>query len=386
MLTQIEQWIMHNKEHIHNTYQHLHQHAEISWEEIETTSYLADKLSELKLPYNTFTEHTGVVGLWKGSSDGPTIGIRADIDALWQNVKGEWRANHSCGHDAHATIVLYTLVCLKEIGFVPQGQLKVIFQPAEETGHGAKAMIKQGIVDDVDCLLGIHLRPIQEISYGQAAPAIYHSATALLKGQIKGLQAHAARPHLGINVIDSLAAITHAVNAIKLDPTISYSAKMTMVHTPGKNLNIIPDEAEFGIDVRASTNEALQTLLDKLSQTVQAAGSANGAEVTLEVAAMMGAAVPNQWMEEIVREAIIDVHGSAGYTPPIMTPGGEDFHFYAIERPHIQATMVGLGCDLAPGLHHPDMSFNQEALLNGIKIMALTIVKLFDAYNKSTFR
>lgn len=177
--------------------------------------------------------------------------------------------------------------------------------------------------------------------------------------------------------MDSLAAIINAVNSVKVDPTIASSAKVTMVQTNGKNINIIPDEATFGVDIRSSTNDEMNTLMTKINEAVVSAGRANGAEVTLETVASMGAAVPNSLMESIVQEAISEVLGNEGTYPPQITPGGEDFHFYSIERPNIKATMIGLGCDLSPGLHHPMMSFNLDALQIGVRILSLSTIKLF---------
>ena len=376
----LQEWMDQNKDQLEETYQHLHSIAEISWKEIETTRFLCNELDRMGIPYETFEDHPGVVASWKGKKEGPTVAIRADIDALWQNVDGVWKANHSCGHDGHATVVLYTAKLLKEIGFQPRGTLKIVFQPAEETGNGAKALIDQGVVEDVDYLLGLHVRPVQELILKQASPAIYHGAAMVLKGKVKGIQAHAARPHLGINVLDSIAAMIHAINSIKMDPAIPSSAKVTMVQTEGRNMNIIPDEAIFGIDLRAQTNDAMKTLLEQVKKAVYASVAWNGAEVELETLIELAAAVPNMWMEELVTEAIKETLGEKGTSPPVVTPGGEDFHFYAMHKPSLKATMIGLGADLAPGLHHPKMHFNVSALEDGVKILAQSVIKLFNQH------
>lgn len=376
MIKEINEWVSQNEELIKSTYQHLHTNAEISWREFETTKFLCSQLEGLGISYETFDDHTGVIGYWGNQGDGPTIGLRADMDALYQLVDGEWKANHSCGHDAHMTMVLHAISCLKQIGFTPKGMIKIIFQPAEESGKGAQAIIEKGVVEDIDYLLGIHLRPIQEMEFGLASPAIYHGATTLLKGEIKGLQAHGSRPNLGINVVDSIGSIIQAVNSVKIDPTVSASAKVTMVKAGGDNLNIIPDYAEFGIDVRAERNEVMDDLLKRIEHAVVIAGSINYAEVKLEPLASMVAAEASGELEEIVKEAIVDALGEEGLVPAPITPGGEDFHFYKTTYPKMQATMVGLGTGLAPGLHHPNMSFNLDALLNGVKILSMAISKI----------
>src|SRR5699024_2552228 len=108
------------------------------------------------------------------------------IDALWQEVEGEFQANHSCGHDAHMTIAIGVIFTLLKKGLPNRGTFRFIFQPAEEKGEGALAYVEKGVVDDVDFLYGMHLRPIQELSNGYYSPAIDHGAAKLLTGSIIG--------------------------------------------------------------------------------------------------------------------------------------------------------------------------------------------------------
>ncbi|MGP7816877.1 M20 peptidase aminoacylase family protein [Niallia sp. 01092] len=375
MQEKIKAWVEEREQEIKAMYHYLHENGEISWEEKKATDFICKQLDSLEIPYERFADQTGVIGLW-GKSDGPVIGLRTDMDALWQNVNGEWKANHSCGHDAHMTILLFTLKCLKELGVKPTGTIKSIFQPAEETGDGALSLIQKGVMDDIDYLIGLHLRPIQEMPFGKASPAIYHGAAAILKGKIYGVQAHGARHHLGVNVIDSLTAINAAIRSIPVNPVIPATVKMTFAQAGGKNYNIIPDYAEFGVDVRAQTNEAMEDLLEKVNRSIQSAGEANGAKVEVERISGMVAAQPNEFMEEVVGDSIKEMLGPENIVLPPVTPGGEDFHFYPQKNQQLQATMIGLGTDLLPGLHHPEMTFQLDSLLNGIKIMAMATLKL----------
>src|SRR5690606_38441881 len=148
----------------------------LSWEEVNTTAYLCEALEQLGVPYETFPDQTGVVAVWDDGHPGPTVALRADIDALPHEWNGRRQAMHTCGHDAHMTIMLHALTCLKRCGFSPQGRLKLLFQPAEETGKGALSFIRKGLVDDVDFLLGLHVRPVQDMPFGQVSAAIYHGA------------------------------------------------------------------------------------------------------------------------------------------------------------------------------------------------------------------
>jgi amidohydrolase len=110
---------------VETVFQHLHSHPEISWHEVETTKYLKNLLVSEGFDVKTFDDTTGLfVTIGSGK---PCVGLRTDMDALWQEVDGEFKANHSCGHDAHITMVLGTLFLLKKLGVPKQGTLKVLF-------------------------------------------------------------------------------------------------------------------------------------------------------------------------------------------------------------------------------------------------------------------
>lgn len=357
---------------VDSVFQHLHQHPEISWEEVETTKYLKDLLLKEGFNVMTFDDSTGLV-VTVGSGK-PCVGLRSDMDALWQEVDGEFKANHSCGHDAHMTMVFGTLLLLKKLGIPEQGTLKVLFQPAEEKGAGALSYVEKGLVDDINFLYGVHLRPIQELQNGYAAPAIMHGAAKVVNGKIHGVEAHGARPHLGVNAIEVGAQIVQAIQAIHLDPMTSYSAKLTKFQAGGSSANIIPGNAEFSIDVRAQTNSAMTALIDKIEHAIQSIASLNNIPIDFHIESEIAAAEVDSTAVAIMKEAIIDTIGKEHFSPPIVTPGGEDFHFYTLKRPTIKATMLGLGCDLAPGLHHPNMKFKHDSILTGIEILARTII------------
>lgn len=156
------------------------------------------------------------------------------------------------------------------------------------------------------------------------------------------------------------------------------SCKVTKVAVRNESVNIIPDFAEFAIDLRAQTNAAMDAMLLQVEKAVYSAGGGNGSEVTLKAGAGMMAAVPNLYLEQIVGQAIEEILPVAGRVPPPVTLGAEDFHFYPLLRPEVQATMVGLGTNLTPGLHHPQMQFDLSALRTGAAVLALSAIKLFE--------
>ena len=359
------------KEKVHDIFHHLHAHPEVSWKEEKTTQYIAAILKENGCRVQTFPDCTGVIG--EMGEGRPVVAVRADIDALWQEVDGEFRPNHSCGHDAHMAMVLGVLYSLKNQTL--NGTVRFIFQPAEEKGTGALKMVEKGVVDDVDFLYGVHLRPIQEIPHGTAAPVILHGAARFIKGKITGEDSHGARPHLTANAIEVGADLIKLIHGIHLDPMIPHSAKMTAFQAGGESSNIIPGSASFSLDIRSQTNEIMEALVEKIEAGTEMLAQYHGVKIDLETRANVAAAVPNQEAQAKLEKAIAAVLGKENVKPPLVTTGGDDFHFYTIKRPQLKATMLGLGCDLKPGLHHPKMTFNHDALWLGVQILTAGIVE-----------
>ncbi|WP_284139631.1 M20 peptidase aminoacylase family protein [Virgibacillus sp. LDC-1] len=359
------------EQRIIDTFQHLHGHAEISWQEVETTKYLANLLSESGCTVRTFDDCTGVIGDFGNFDRGlPIVAVRADIDALWQEINGTFQANHSCGHDAHMAMVLGLLWKLEQEEAVKDNiAVRFIFQPAEEKGAGALKMVEKNVVDDVTYLFGVHVRPVQETKLGHATPVIVHGATKMYQGTIKGDDAHGARPHLNDNVIEIGAQIVNLLKQIHLDPLVPHSVKMTSFQAGGESSNIIPGNATFSLDLRAQTNEDMDLLNSKVTNIIEMIKNLFEVEIELEASGEIAAARLNDDAICLMRKAIVEVLGEAGLDDPLITPGGDDFHYYTIKKPSLKATMLGLGCNLEPGLHHPEMSFDRSALLTGTNIL-----------------
>ncbi|MDQ0252709.1 amidohydrolase [Evansella vedderi] len=352
---------------------HLHENPEVSWKEFETTKYLASFLEKQGAKVRTFSECTGVIAdIGEGF---PVVAVRADIDALWQEVDGQFQANHSCGHDAHMTIAIGVLMTLKRLSSLPKGTIRFIFQPAEEKGDGALTMVDKGVVDDVDYLYGVHLRPEMELSDGYASPAIIHGGARFLKGTIQSDDAHGARPHLGKNAIEVGASFVSMLNGIHLDPLVPYSVKMTSFHAGGESANIIPGSATFSLDLRAQQNDTMEQLVTKVKDIAASLEKLYNTSIQLETAANVAAAEVNREAQAFMERGIIEALRNEKLHAPLVSTGGDDFHFYTIKRPHLKATMLGLGCGLTPGLHHPKMTFNREAMLDAVHILTITVLE-----------
>ena len=366
------------KDELFRFFEQLHGMPELSMQEFRTSVHIAEYLEERGFQVTRGVGKTGLAAYIHGSLPGPVLGIRADMDALGHIVEGELQPIHSCGHDAHSTIVLFAGIVAKELGLVKKGSLKLIFQPSEEQEEtsGARAMIADGVLEDMDMCVGIHLRPIQEAKYGQAVSALKHGALATVTAEITGMAAHGGRPHLGKNTVDAIAAVVNAVNAIWVDPVVPSSAKVTAVKAGGANYSSIPEKGELGIDLRANTNEVMKELLDKVERAIITGASTIGCGAAVQKIPGLPAAVFNEEMIRIAEDSIREILGEEGLLGIRGTTGAEDFHEYVKAKPELKTTYIGLGCDLVPGLHHPDMTFNKEALLDGVSILADIVYKV----------
>lgn len=362
-------------------YQHLKSNPEASWEEVETTAYIVNFLQKHGLKPKTFENMTGLyVDIGKGI---PKVGFRTDIDALWQEVDGVFRANHSCGHDAHMTVTLGTILLLKEMETFLPGAVRIIFQPAEEKASGAKAIVKRGVINPLKYLFGAHVRPLIELEEGTFSPALHHGAAKLITGEIVGVEAHGSRPEQGVNAIEVASAIVEGMKRIWISPTESASIKMTKLEAGGSATNIIPANAKFSIDARAQKNDTMDVLTEGFEQVIQAVRIMYDAEINYQVEAHVAAAEVDDSARDIMKQAIIDVVGDKRCAEEVITPGGEDFHFYAYSRPQLKTTMLGIGCAVTPGLHHPKMKLNTKYLPVSASIIARALFLALEQVERS---
>lgn len=366
-------YIEQHQEALLTTYHELHNLAEPSWEEEKTSAYIAEKLREAGFQVRRFSNHFGLIAEIPGSTH-QVVALRADMDALVQEVNGMVRPNHSCGHDGHSTMVLYTALALAASGLKPKHTIRFIFQPAEEKGKGALKMMEEGALENVSWLFGVHVRPVSELPYGKASPIIIHGSAGTIQGTIKGRQSHAARPAEGINVIEAASLLVQNLMDIRLITEVPYSIKMTRLTTENEATNVIPETAHFALDVRAQSNEVMSELKHKAKQAMELAAERTGAVITCSIEEFIPAAAMNEKAMKITEKAISEVLGKDMVVPLCISQGAEDFHFYTANNPRLQATMVGLGCGLTPGLHHPEMEFQLDALIYGTKILTQSVL------------
>ncbi|WP_047382063.1 MULTISPECIES: amidohydrolase [unclassified Cetobacterium] len=353
------------KNYVEQLFDRLHEIPERGFEEFETSKILISELEKYDFKIHKKVGGTGIVAIYDSGKPGPILALRADMDALEFIVDGRVVNIHACGHDANCAMVMAAAKYCKEKG-IKKGILKIIFQPAEELTGGALAMLKDPRLGKIDELIGIHLRPIEDMKLGEASEAVYHSATVQLRYKIKGLSAHGARPHLGVSALEAAVLATNAVNSIKINPAVNHSIKVTNISVEGRTYNKIPSEALLALDIRSESNEVMSIMKEKVKVAVDMATKSIGATAE-EV--YFGEVIAATYDEEMVQTCKIAIEKVLGKSYGRMVNyGGEDFHYFTRDL-KCKSSYLGIGAEAVPGLHHEKMTFKKEALTIGEKIL-----------------
>ncbi len=355
---------------------HLHENPEILYEVENTAAFVASKLKEFGVDeVVTGIGRTGVVGVIRGKGPGNrVIGLRADMDALpLSEITGKrWSSKiagkmHACGHDGHTSMLLGAAKYLAETRNF-NGSVAVIFQPAEEGGAGALAMVEDGMMErfGIEEVYGMHNMP--GIPLGQFAirKGGIMAAPDRFTIVIKGRGGHAAQPHKTVDPIfigSQLVGSLQAIAGRNADPLRSVVVSVTRFDA-GTTHNIIPDEATLWGTVRTHNEETRDLAENRLRQIVDGIVAAHGAEATIEYHRQCPVTSNHDQETEHAIKAATDVVGAANVDPNVdPSMAGEDFAFMLNSRPGA-FIFIGNG-DTAP-LHNPRYDFEDEAIAYGI--------------------
>lgn len=363
--------------HIAHIWPQLHAMAEPAFKEVRTASFLAGFLRKLGYQVEEGVGGTtAVVATLDSGAPGPVVALRTDMDCLlFKQDDGTEKPIHACGHDGHMTIALGVAQLLAEQG-LKQGKVKILCQPAEEIGRGALELLKAGALQDVDYALGYHLMPKDMARSGQIIAQINWTACTLMEGEIRGLAAHGSQPHLGVNAIDVGAAIVGAVNALPTNPLLGGSVKTTRFLGGAGSLNAICDKVNIGFDLRSTSNSEMLALRQRVSEIVINTAKVYGAEAQCHIVGTCPAAEADPSLQAVTCEAIVEELGPEGLIPVASITVGEDFNFFKEQLPQLKTASLGIGCDLVPRLHDPDMCFDHGALAPAIKVLTRLTYKL----------
>jgi amidohydrolase len=367
----------------------IHQHPELLYDVHRTAGFVADRLKEFGCDeIVTGLGKTGVVGVIKGrkpaSGDIKVIGLRADMDALpVEEATGVPYASktpgmmHACGHDGHTAMLLGAARYLAETRNFA-GDAVVIFQPAEEGGAGAQAMIKDGLMErfKIDQVYGMHNGPGLPVGSFAIRPGPLMAATDSIDILIEGRGGHAAQPH---KCIDSLLVGAQLVTVLQqivgrnVDPLESAVISICEFHA-GNARNVIPQTATLRGTVRTLTPKVRELVEKRVREVVAGTAKITGAKIDLTYTRGYPVTLNHAEQTEVALRAAREVAGEANVheMPPMM--GAEDFSYMLEARP---GAFIFCGNGDSAGLHHPAYNFNDEAIVYGtsyfIKIVENTL-------------
>jgi hippurate hydrolase len=354
---------------------HLHANPEILYDVENTAAFVAAKLQEFGVDeIVTGIGRTGVVGIIKGMGEGPTIGLRADMDALpLEEITGKPWASvtsgrmHACGHDGHMAMLLGAAKHLAETRNFA-GRVAVVFQPAEEGGRGALAMVEDGLMErfDITEIYGMHNMPGKKAGSFAIRKGGIMAAPDKFTLKITGRGGHAAEPHNTADTIVIGAQIVGALQTIaarNANPLRSVVVSVTQFHA-GTTHNIIPEEAFISGTVRSLDEEVRDLAERRIGELASGIAAAHGAQVAFDYERACPVTVNHPKETEHAAKAAIDVVGPDDVDTEVdPSMAGEDFAFMLQSRPGAYI-MIGNG-DTA-GLHNPAYDFNDDILAAGI--------------------
>ena len=376
-MVDIHQLVSDHKDLIINTRRDLHRIPETAYTEKKTSAYVTDYLNKEGLDVQTEIARYGVVGLLDTEKPGPTLMIRADMDALpLKEDTGLAFASehegvmHACGHDSHMTMVLGAATVLNKIKNELNGTIKFLFQPAEEGPGGAKPMIEAGVMDNprVDYSIGCHVwQQLPEGTIGvRSGPFL--AAMDRFNLKIIGKGGHGAMPHL---CVDALEIGTQVVNALQrivsrhMDPMEPTVVTVGTFHA-GTAFNIIPAEAELSGTTRTFDLDFWKSSQQRVEKIIRGVCESMGADFELKYAFAYPPTINDQFMADAVSRCAAMVVGKDRVLVPEKIMGGEDFSFYAQESKGC-FFFLGVGREGAAPVHNPKFDFKEELMLLGVE-------------------
>ncbi|MCB5204440.1 M20 family metallopeptidase [Neorhizobium sp. T786] len=355
---------------------YLHQNPEILYEVQNTAAFVEDKLRAFGVDeIATCIGRTGVVGIIHGRGPGGrTIGLRADMDALplEEMTEKPWASTipgrmHACGHDGHTSMLLGAAKHLAETRNF-NGTVAVIFQPAEEGGAGALAMIEDGLMDRfrIDEVYGMHNMPGIPVGAFAIRRGGIMAAPDKFTITVRGRGGHAAQPHRTVDPIligSQLVGSLQTIAARNADPLCSVVVSVTRFDA-GTTHNIIPDSAMLGGTVRSLNEEVRDLAESRIRQIVEGVTLAHGATAEIEYERNCPVTVNHDRETQHSITAATDIVGPTNVDIDVdPSMAGEDFAYMLKSRPGA-FIFIGNG-DSAP-LHNPAYDFSDEALAYGI--------------------
>lgn len=369
-----------------------HMHPELSQNEFRTSNKICEYLDEWGIEYESGVAQTGVVGIIRGKENGKTVAVRADIDALPinENNKESYCSTnkgvmHACGHDVHTTVLLGIAKLFKEMENTFDGNVKLLFQPAEETIGGADRMVKAGCMKnpDVDFVLGLHVMPyidagIVELKYGKL-----NASTDEIIITIKGKSGHGAYPDKGIDAIMISGHVITAVQTIvsrNISPLNSLVISLGTI-SGGIKENVIADEVVIKGTLRALDDETRNFAKQRLKEIVSSTSNAFGGEGTAEFNEGYRSLINNDEVVDVIKQNAEKFVGKEYVVyKEFPSLGAEDFSYFSDVA---KGGFFHLGCGnsekkITANIHTENFNVDEECIKTGVMLQIENVLSLLN--------
>jgi amidohydrolase len=369
----------------------IHQHPELSWQEVRTGKLVAEHLQALGMEVKTGVAKTGVVGILRGKKDKPVVALRADMDALpvteavdlpfASKVKAAYEGKevgvmHACGHDAHTAILMAAAEVLSKIREEIPGTVIFLFQPAEERGEGAAAMIREGALNSpkADAIFGLHLQSALPLGMVGYRPGGFLASSDLLKISISGKQTHGAYPWMGIDPVVVAAQVIMGLQTIVSRQTdLTATAAVISIGSiqGGVRFNIIPDRVDMAGSIRALDSKIQNEIHERIRKTTQMIAESAGAKAEVTIDRLAPVTFNDPVLTAQMVPTLERVLGKGKLLLMAPQTGSEDFSYFQEKIPGLYF-FLGItpeGGKVVP-MHSPNLYVDEKALMIGVRAMS----------------
>src|SRR5215203_5641520 len=359
----------------------IHREPELGFDTEKTAKKVLDALDGLPLEIQTGVAENGVVATLRGEGGGgPTIALRADMDALpiheatdlpfASEIDGKM---HACGHDGHTSMLVGAAraLCRDHLRERLSGTVRFVFQPAEEGYAGGRAMVEEGVADDVRQIFALHLWPGLEFGAAATKAGPIMAASDAFEIKIKGSGGHGAMPHLTTDAVAIAALVVTALQTIvsrEVDPV--EPAVLTVGEIgAGSAFNIIPDRAHLGGTVRTLNDDLRQIMPRRMEELARGIAKGMQGDIDLDYTFSYPVTVNDEAAANLALDVAEDLFGGESVLElPSPSMGAEDFSYFLESMPGA-FIWLGIGED-ASGLHTPKFAFDEDILPRGSALLA----------------
>ena len=360
-------------------FEELHMHPELSYEEYETTERIKRELAAAGIEILQIPLKTGVTAIVRGAKPGKTYGLRCDIDALpiEEETDLPYKSKtpgkmHACGHDFHTAAVFGAALLLQERKEELQGTVKILFQPAEESSHGAETVLETGVLSDVTAIFGLHTAAYLPVGTLGIRAGRVMAAVDRFELNITGTGCHGGHPDEGVDTILVAASVIQAFQSIvgrNLNPFHTGVVSVTRING-GNTWNVIPDKVELEGTVRSMEKDDRIFIERRMREIAEHTAAAYGANAELlwypGPPATVNEKAWSAFAQKVAEESGFEV------VPQRNSTGGEDFAFY-LEK--IPGCFINVGTGVGYPNHHPKFYADEAALTPAAEYLEKLLVE-----------